>query len=277
MTAQVQSSFAIELAGRRWKAGSRRYDLSIPLTFNGEQPNFFDVARAVGSPIQAGSFVGAVEQGGSCNCSTYSLTPHCNGTHTECVGHLTTEPLSVRDLLTDSLTFALLISVTPSTARQTPESTDPPPQHDDWLITREALEQASGKYSHSHDALIVRSLPNDATKLQRRYGSGEGAPYFTAEAMRWIVARGVRHLVVDLPSVDRGNDEGRLTAHRIFWNVRSGATTLTAETRRHCTITELAFIENSVTDGEYLLNLQVAPFATDAAPSRPILLSLEPS
>jgi arylformamidase len=268
--------FTVDLSGRRWRAGSRRYDLSIPLKFGSEQPNFFGVDPAAGMPIRAGSFVGAVTNGGSCNCSTYCLTPHCNGTHTECVGHLTAEPLSVRNLLVDSFALALVITATPQRASQTSESTEPSPRPEDLLITRAALESAGGGYERSHEALIVRSLPNDATKLTRHYGSGEGTPYFTADAMRWIVARGVRHLVVDLPSVDRGNDDGRLTAHRIFWNVPPGATAITPETRHHCTITELAFIDDSIADGEYLLNLQIAPFMTDAAPSRPILLSLEP-
>jgi len=272
---QSQAAFAIELAGRTWRAGDRRHDLSIPLVFGGEQPNFFGAAPAEGAPIHAGSFIGAVTQGGSCNCSTYSLTPHCNGTHTECVGHVTAEPLSVRDLLIDSFAFALLVSVSPRSPAQTHESTEPQPREGDLLLTREALETASNQFEHRHDALIVRSLPNDTTKLTRQHGSGEGTPYFTAEAMRWIVARGVRHLVVDLPSVDRGNDDGRLTAHRVFWNLPSG-TTMTDPTRAHCTITEFAFIDDSIRDGEYLLNLQIAPFMADAAPSRPILLSLEP-
>jgi arylformamidase len=192
------------------------------------------------------------------------------------VGHLTFDALSVRDLLLDSFAFALVVSVAPQAASQTTESTEPRPHTDDLLITRAALEGASKSFGQSHDALVVRTLPNDASKLIRQYGSGAGTPYFTADAMRWIVAHGVRHLVVDLPSVDRGDDGGLLTTHRIFWNVAAGSTTTTSETRLHCTITELAYIENSVADGEYLLNLQIAPFMADAAPSRPVLLTLEP-
>jgi arylformamidase len=48
-------------------------------------------------------------------------------------------------------------------------------------------------------------------------------------------------------------------------------------TRPNATVTELAFIDDSIADGQYLLNLQVAPFVADAAPSRPILLPLMPS
>ncbi len=277
MNSDAGPQFTIELNGRRFRAGARRYDLSIPLRFDSPQPNFFGVRPASGSPIQAGSFVGAVEQGGSCNCASYSLVPHCNGTHTECVGHLTSTHLSVRDLLVDAFARAVLITVTPQSAAETSESTDPQPHPEDLLITRAALADAGKNFEDSYEAVVVRSLPNDHSKLSRQYGTGEGTPYFTAEAMQWLVARGVKHLVVDLPSVDRGNDDGKLTAHRIFWNVPRGATHITSSTRAHCSITELAYIDNAILDGEYLLNLQIAPFAADAAPSRPVLLSLEPA
>jgi kynurenine formamidase len=120
----------------------------------------------------------------------------------------------------------------------------------------------------------VRTLPNDAAKLHRDYDSGEAPAYFSAEAMRWIVSHGIAILVVDLPSIDRGNDQGRLTAHRIFWGLPPGGKQAAHALRRSATVTELAFIEDGIADGPYLLNLQVAPFVADAAPSRPILLPL---
>ena len=39
------------------------------------------------------------------------------------------------------------------------------------------------------------------------------------------------------------------------------------------TITEMVFAGQQVKDGKYLLNLQIPPFVSDAAPSRPILYS----
>jgi hypothetical protein len=36
-------------------------------------------------------------------------------------------------------------------------------------------------------------------------------------------------------------------------------------------VTELAWVPDSVPDGLYLLDLQVPAFASDAAPSRPVL------
>ena len=34
----------------------------------------------------------------------------------------------------------------------------------------------------------------------------------------------------------------------------------------------MIYVPNEIEDGEYLLNLQIAPFESDCAPSRPLLL-----
>jgi arylformamidase len=273
----VFESHSFSIDGRRWSVGRERHDLSIPLGFDRPQPVFFGVAGASERAVTAGSFVGDVRKGGSCNCATISITPHCNGTHTECVGHITGERLSVRSLCKQTLDVALVVSIAPVRAATTAEGSDPKPQPDDWLITRASLEAAMASAPiAAFTALVIRTLPNSTHKLARDY-EREPAPFFTVEAMRFIVERGVQHLVVDLPSLDRANDEGRLTAHRTFWNVPAGARAIDTSTRRHATVTELAYIDDTVRDGAYLLNLQVAPFEADAAPSRPILLSLTPA
>jgi hypothetical protein len=122
-------------------------------------------------------------------------------------------------------------------------------------------------------ALVIRTLPNGPDKQSRDYDV-EPAAYFSSDAMHWIVARGIDHLVVDLPSVDRAADAGLLTAHRLFWGMPPNAVLAQHATRAHATITELAYIDDVIADGLYLLNLQVAPFNSDAAPSRPLLLQL---
>lgn|SRR5512138_20111 len=273
MTA-IRTALTLEAGGRLWRVEPEQHDLSIPLAFDGAQPVFFGAVPARESVVRAGSFVGDVREGGSCNCATYAVTPHCNGTHTECVGHVTRERISVRGIGANALHVALLLSVTPVSARDTSESSDPTPERSDLLITRAALEGAANALTHPpFDALVVRTMPNDEAKRSRDYDR-DPAPFFSAEAMRWIVARGVEHLVTDLPSLDRANDQGRLTAHRLFWNLAPGAVSVTSDTRSYATVTELAFIPNTIQDGAYLLNLQIAPFATDAAPSRPILMPL---
>ena len=103
-----------------------------------------------------------------------------------------------------------------------------------------------------------------------RTGSGAG-PYLSREAAEFLVARGIEHLVVDLPSIDRAHDEGRLTAHRVFFGLPREATTSTLATRAHTTVTEFAYIPADVPDGPYLLEIQVPAISGDAVPSRPLL------
>ncbi|MBP9663763.1 MAG: cyclase family protein [Pyrinomonadaceae bacterium] len=228
-------------------------DLSIPIRFNGPQPNAFGVAEATSQSL------GDTRTGSSVNFEQYTLISHCNGTHTECVGHITDERISILDCLRDAVMSALLISVPTSAG-----------DDGDLVITAEALHSALADSDTDTTALIVRTLPNDDTKLTRRYDAGHIPAYFTADAMDIIC--GFTHLLTDLPSIDRLHDEGKLRNHRIFWDIPTGSQTHTA-TRILSTITELIYVPNKVQDGRYTLNLQIAPFAADAAPSRPVLLS----
>lgn len=146
------------------------------------------------------------------------------------------------------------------------------------MITLTALRQAIGKATlRDYQALVVRTLPNDSCKLTCNYDAGPMPPYFTTEAVHYIVEHDIDTLVVDLPSIDRAQDGGKLAAHRVFWGMPAGSTSATTATRQHATITEMAFVDDAIADGSYLLNLQVAPFVSDAAPSRPILLPLSPA
>jgi hypothetical protein len=79
--------------------------------------------------------------------------------------------------------------------------------------------------------------------------------------------------LIDLPSVDREEDEGKLLAHKAFWNVKD-VNTLNEDARKNCTITEMIFVENEIQDGSYLLNLQIASFENDASPSKPLLYKI---
>lgn len=246
-------------------------DISIPLRFDGRQPSAFGVGIATAEEL------GDTREDSSVNFERYSLVPHCNGTHTECVGHITHERISVRSFLRDAMMHAVLVSVEPES--ETTDTYSVAFESGDRLITRSALEKKLASRSPSDEsdlplALIVRTLPNNDSKLTADYGDENISPYLTTEAMKLIVDRGFKHLLVDMPSIDRLFDDGHLSNHRIFWNVARGSFEINEATRIGSTITELIYVPNDVADGEYLLNLQVAPFESDAAPSRPVLFAL---
>ncbi|MFL6467669.1 MAG: cyclase family protein [Pyrinomonadaceae bacterium] len=234
-------------------------DISIPLRFNGPQPNAFGVEPAISKACEYGSLIGDTRRGGSVNFEQYTLIPHCNGTHTECVGHLTNDRISLLDCIEDVFLPATVISVEPEF------------RLDDLVISENGLRKAKTalEINDAGSALIVRTLPNSLNKLTQVYDADYIPPYFTQEAMKLIVAAGFKHLLVDLPSIDRLFDDGRLANHRIFWNLDGDE--VNERTRINSTITEMIYVPTEIPDGEYLLNLQIAPFVADAAPSRPLL------
>ena len=263
---------------------SRPISLAIALDFSDRQPHHFGAPQAVSRPFAVPGFSGSVEHGASCNCQTLTLIPHCNGTHTECVGHLTREPLDAHRVAPLGFIPAMLVSIEPVDATTSRETTDPTPHAGDQLITRHALERgwraaraetprAEASPPFEPRALVIRTLPNQPDKQHRNY-SDSTPPYLSREAAELLIERGIEHLVVDLPSIDRAHDEGRLTAHRIFFGLPPGSTTLAQATRPRATVTELAYIPDAAADGRYLLELQVPALGGDAVPSRPLLYRL---
>ena len=142
------------------------YDISIPLKFNGPQPNAFGVEPAASKACEYGDLVGDTRRGGSCNFEQVTFIPHCNSTHTECVGHITNERISIRECLTDAFVTATLISIEPEHTAVSGESYAVPFGDEDVVITRRSLENAN---LQTCEALIIRTLPNDDRKLTRVY------------------------------------------------------------------------------------------------------------
>src|SRR5829696_7258882 len=142
---------------------SRPIDISIPLNFNGPQPNAYGVAMATSERCAAGDLVGDTRQGGSCNFEQYTFIPHCNGTHTECVGHITHERIAIRDCLTDAFIPAVVITENPERGVDSTERYPTAYGQDDLIISKSALERVG-----EARALIVRTLPNDDSKMSRR-------------------------------------------------------------------------------------------------------------
>lgn len=230
---------------------SQGFDLSIPVSTDGKLNAYY--AKPVRmDPFVMGDWIGSVAQGASVNYRDIFFNPHGNCTHTECVGHIDRIVHSVNQLFTQFHCVAQLISVSPELSA-----------NGDRIITAKNLVGMEGA-----EAVIIRTLPNDLDKRSRNY-SGSNPPYLHHEAVSKLVENGCKHLILDLPSVDREEDGGKLLGHKAFWNYPENP-------RMDCTITELAFVPNEAKDGLYLLNLQVAPFENDAAPSRPVIYPLQP-
>ena len=269
--------FEFTTHGRRWRADlASPADLAIPLRFDGPQPSFFATEPARAAPLRSGGFTGDVRLGGSCNCGVYSLAPHCHGTHTECVAHVTAGGEHVAALTPVPPSLAVLLTVQPIQLEEIKLADVGGRALSDHVITREMLFAATARWlADPWTALVIRTLPNDSSKLRRVYAGPCPAPYFTADAMDWIVERGVTSLVVDLPSLDRADDGGALAAHRIYWGLPAAMHDPQLAVRGRALVTELAYVPDTVPDGLHLLELHVPAFGADAAPSRPVLYPVQ--
>lgn len=238
----------------------RSVSLAIPLQFDGPQPGFFSAPSARSAPLKIDGFTGDTRQGGSCNVGHYELVPHCNGTHTECIGHIVDDPVAVAEQLPQSLLPATLVTVAP--------------RHNviDAALIKMSLQHHPLRELHT--AFIIRTLPNTREKLAHSYDQIP-PPYMTEDAVALLVEAGTEHILIDLPSLDPMHDEGRLAAHRAFWGLPAGSRRKADAKRPHNTVTEMIYVPEQVKDGYYLLDLQIPAFMSDAAPSRPIVYPLE--
>ena len=232
---------------------SRPLDISIPMTGEASNVNAWNINHPKIEPHTEGEFIGAVSQGASINFNDIWFNPHAHGTHTECVGHITEEFHSINKNLNRFFFFAEVITIAPEKYQN------------DFVISRKQLQYAFG--NKKRDALVIRTLPNLQDKVSRQYGN-TNPPYVLEEAAQFLTNKGIEHLLIDLPSVDKERDAGALLAHKAFWNYEGVI-------RKQATITEFIFVPNSVEDGTYFLNLQLAPFENDASPSRPGLYKLQ--
>jgi len=227
-------------------------DISLPLFSGDNNPNAFYIDNPKFEPVKVGSFVGSVQEGGACNCENLFLNAHGNGTHTECVGHISYEKITINQTLKQFFAIAQVISVTPNKM-----------ENGDWIVTNDSIAK---HFNNNSDALVIRTLPNENDKKSGQY-SGNNPTYLEPALGAFLAKNNVKHLLVDLPSVDREEDGGALATHHAFWQYPH-------QTRMDATITEMVFVDNSIPDGLYLINLQIASFESDASPSKPVLYKI---
>lgn len=201
------------------------------------------------SYYQSPEFTGSLDAGGSVNCERVSLYAHGSGTHTESALHVDQRGVDMRHISIPLVQPSLLCTVTPEHIGE------------DEVITPGLLSHVTNEGHYT--GIIIRTLPNVKSKLQRNY-SGTNAPYFAPETLEMLKQAGFKHLVCDLPSVDKESDEGRMAAHK-HWFIVDGAVPADR------TITELVYISNDVPDGEYMLGIQAPAIETDAVASRIVI------
>ncbi|MBT8276757.1 MAG: cyclase family protein [Bacteroidia bacterium] len=231
---------------------SKPLDISIPLDGTSRNPIAWYLDKPVIEPVTNEDWTGSVSKGAAINFNNIRFNPHAHGTHTECLGHITEEFHSVQKSLKNYFYIATVISVAPEL------------KNGDMVISRKQLKGILK--GNSSEALVIRTLPNTTSKKSRKY-SHTNWPYLEESAAKFIREIGVEHLLVDLPSVDKEKDAGKLKAHKAFWNYPE-------DPRLKATITEFVYVSNRISDGTYLLNLQTAPFVNDATPSRPLLYKI---
>jgi len=231
---------------------SKPIDISIPLQANSTNVNVWYIDHPTIKAEQVDGHSISVKNGASVNFNSIYFNPHAHGTHTECVGHITEQIHSVNASLKQFFFLAELITVAPEK------------RGEDFVISKKQLQFVIG--NKKRDAVIIRTMPNTSDKKSRKY-SNTNWPYLLEEAIIYLKSKNVKHLLIDLPSVDKEKDDGELLGHHAFWNTQGVI-------RKEATITELIYVPNSVKDGSYFLNLQIAPFENDASPSKPILYQI---
>ncbi len=228
---------------------SKPLDISIPLQASERNPLAWYQDEPTVKPVVMGDWIGKVSEGGSVNFNNVFFNPHAHGTHTESFGHISKDFYSVNEALKTFFFLAEVITVQPEKVGE------------DEIISEESISKVLN--GARPEAIIIRTLPNNISKKSKHW-SNTNWPYLHEEATLFMREIGVKHLLIDLPSVDREQDEGKLLAHKAFWNYHENP-------RRDCTITEMIYVPDSIEDGSYFLNLQMASFENDASPSKPVL------
>jgi kynurenine formamidase len=230
-------------------------DLTIPLVPNAVGPNCYYAPPFEATPVRTDDFVGSLSEGAPVNFFNMRINPHGNGTHTECVGHIKAGDYFIGRCLSTFHFRAQLISIYPQKKEQGDRVIERSHLKRQWVPDKQA------------EALIIRTLPNPDEKKSRMY-SGTNPPYFSSEAIDYIVENRIKHLLVDLPSIDPEVDGGRLAAHKSFFN-------FSGPVRTESTLTELIFVPNQIKDGNYLLQLSALRVDLDASPSRVVIYKLK--
>ena len=219
---------------------SNPLDISIPIRDGKKNVNAWYIGPPKIEPEQFDGDIVSVSKGASVNFNTITFNPHSHGTHTETVGHIVSEKYSINKTLKQFFFLAEVITVAPENFEE------------DAVISAKQLRFAIG--NKQREAIVIRTIPNQKDKKTMQY-SHTNPTYLTEEGAVFLREKGINHLLIDLPSVDKEKDEGKLLSHNAFWNT-------SGKVRLDATITEFIYVPNTIDDGTYFLNLMIHCYIT---------------
>jgi kynurenine formamidase len=224
---------------------NKAIEISTPLVPGNAKPKAWYAPNFEANPVREGDFLGSLEEGGFVNFMNLRLNPHGNGTHTESAAHVYKNANSINKTLKNVFFKSYLIS---SDGRQ------------------EIGDEILDNLKEDVEAIVVRTTPNEVNNKLKDF-SNTNPPFLSTKLIQEILKRGIKHIIIDLPSIDPEYDEGAVLAHKIFFG--------SEEKTNDNTITELVYIPNAIKDGIYMCNIQIPPFEIDAAPSRVFLYEIQ--
>ena len=245
---------------------SKPIDISIAIKNGNNNPKAFYGPDTILEAVRTDEFVGSTTEGGILNFKNIFLNPHGNGTHTECLGHITENEFTINQCLKKFHHLAQVISITPEILK-----------NGDTIISEKQMKELN--FHQEAKAIIIRTLPNREDKIVRDW-SGTNHTYIHHLAMQFLVKNGFEHFMIDSPSVDKEDDNGKLLSHKIFWGLLNEKTQAKGAVkvddsysldRKNSTITEMIYVPNEIKDDLYLLNIQIISLEMDASPSKILL------
>ena len=243
-------------------------DISISVKFNEDQnPKFYDTSFPQKKYYKYNNIEYNVDKGAGCNVPLINMNIHCCGTHTETSNHIFKNGPYISEILDTNHIPSQLISIEPRLCLD--ENYHTKINENDKVITKEQIKQKIEPVNNFElKSLIIRTLPNHNDKIIKNYNN-ENHAFLSNDAISYIKEIGIKHLLIDTPSIDKYDDNGKLGNHKIFFLNEK-------EIPNNNTITEFVFIPDNCKDGNYFLNLGIPKFNLDAAPSRPIIFPIYP-
>lgn len=240
--------------------------LSIPIKFNSSNnPKFYDDTNPKLDYFKSNGKIYKIDNNAGCNVPIISLNIHCQGTHTETASHIYPQGVKISEIKNIDFLPSQIITVSP--LESVTERYHVDYSENDKIITKNMIKDVINSSMNFMECLIIRTLPNGDFKFGADYNKVSYG-FLSNDAVEHIISIGVKHLIIDTPSVDMYDDGGVLGNHRIFFKDKDGGINKN-------TITEMAFIPDSVSDGCYFTSIKFLNFDLDSSPSVPTIFEFE--